>query len=591
MLDDAAALLFSEGRCFDQVGVKLRAGGRDGVTIKAKRGGEVEYVNWHTDGQITNTEEEILQRGFIAFFYYILIVLSNENQYIRNKPIVLEERRKNMYRSFVHQLLRHYITGSAIAVGIVGATLMLTTLRVSFQEGKWLVGILLLSTMVMGAAEWIVFRRDLAPIRQFFAAKQPDERLAAKALEQTRRLPILAVRRILGPHLFGLSIPGMGLTALCIHHHVLSLPYRYILYAFIGAILIASLHALIEFFLTTKTCRPLMAYLLTKAGRIDERHPPLPVSLKTKLQLTVLFSSTFPVLLFSLATEIKWSLTGPNASHWSYWPWAAVILLFSIAFSVFLTRLLVDEINEPVSVLLTHMKWAENETYKPVAHNVYTDEFAYLLRGFNHMINAVHSRDQMNKELLNSFITVLTAALDARDPYTAGHSLRVARYALAIGEKLSLPDEQLDALYRSALLHDIGKIGIPDAILLKDGKLSDDEFAWIKKHPALGEAILREVRPIEPLLPGIRSHHKRIDGKGYPDGLAGDEIPLFGNIIAVADAFDAMTSDRPYRKGMDIRQAADILTNGKGTQWDEEIVDVFLQYVEQQLLPSSTAVS
>ncbi|MEW5323054.1 HD-GYP domain-containing protein [Geobacillus thermoleovorans] len=499
-----------------------------------------------------------------------------------------------MYRSFVQQLLRHYVTGSAIAVIGVGATLMLTTLVISWEEAKWLIGILLFSTIVMGASEWTVFRRDLAPIRQFFGAKHPDERLAAKALEQARRLPLLAVRRILGPHLFGLSIPGMGLTALCIHYRVLSLPYRYILYAFIGAILIASLHGLVEFFLTTKACRPLMAYLLTKGGRIDEGHSPLPVSLKTKLQLTVLFSSTFPVLLFSLATEIKWSLTEPSASHWSYWPWAAVILLFSIAFSVFLTRLLVDEINEPVSVLATHMERAENETYEPVAHNVYTDEFAYLLRGFNHMIDAVHQRDKMNKELLNSFITVLTAALDARDPYTAGHSLRVARYALAIGKQLSLPDEQLDALYRSALLHDIGKIGIPDAILLKDGKLSDDEFAWIKKHPALGEAILREVRPIEPiepLLAGIRSHHERIDGKGYPDGLTGDEIPLFGKIIAVADAFDAMTSDRPYRKGMDIRQAADILKNGKGTQWDEEIVDVFLQYVEQQLLPSPTAVS
>ncbi|KYD29794.1 hypothetical protein B4109_1190 [Geobacillus stearothermophilus] len=334
--------------------------------------------------------------------------------------------------------------------------------------------------------------------------------------------------------------------------------------------------------------------LLAKAGGIDEKRTPLPVPLKTKLQLTVLFSSTFPVLLFSLAMEIKWSLAGPSASHWSYWPWAAVILLFSIAFSVFLTRLLVDEIHEPVSVLLSHMKRAENETYKPVAHNVYTDEFAYLLRGFNHMIDAVHRRDRTNKELLNRFITVLTAALDARDPYTAGHSLRVARYALAIGEKLSLPNEQLDALYRSALLHDIGKIGVPDAILLKVGKLSDDEFARIKKHPALGEAILRDVRPIEPiepLLAGIRSHHERIDGKGYLDGLAGDDIPLFGKIIAVADAFDAMTSDRPYRKGMDIHQAADILRKGKGTQWDSELVDLFLKHLQEEKLLSTSAAS
>ncbi|WP_235048599.1 HD-GYP domain-containing protein, partial [Geobacillus sp. WSUCF1] len=129
---------------------------------------------------------------------------------------------------------------------------------------------------------------------------------------------------------------------------------------------------------------------------------------------------------------------------------------------------------------------------------------------------------------------------------------------------------------------------------VKVGKLSDDEFARIKKHPALGEAILREVRPIEPiepLLAGIRSHHERIDGKGYPDGLAGDDIPLFGKIIAVADAFDAMTSDRPYRKGMDIRQAADILRKGKGTQWDSELVDLFLKHLQEEKLLSTSAAS
>lgn len=135
---------------------------------------------------------------------------------------------------------------------------------------------------------------------------------------------------------------------------------------------------------------------------------------------------------------------------------------------------------------------------------------------------------------------------------------------------------------------------VPDAILLKEGKLSDDEFAWIKKHPALGEAILREVRPIEPiepLLAGIRPHHERMDGKGYPDGLAGDDIPLFGKIIAVADAFDAMTSDRPYRKGMDIHQAADILRKGKGTQWDGELVDLFLKHLKEERLLSTSAAS
>ncbi|MCL6585462.1 MAG: HD-GYP domain-containing protein, partial [Anoxybacillus sp.] len=153
------------------------------------------------------------------------------------------------------------------------------------------------------------------------------------------------------------------------------------------------------------------------------------------------------------------------------------------------------------------------------------------------------------------------------------------------GKRLRLPEEQLQKLYKSAILHDIGKIGIPDAVLLKDGRLTDEEFAWIKKHPVLGENILRQVQPIEEvkdLLPGIRSHHERIDGKGYPDGLKGEQIPLFGRIIAVADAFDAMTSDRPYRKGMSVETAVSILLSGKGTQWDAEMVDHFVAHLQGQ---------
>ncbi|TRY20557.1 HD domain-containing protein, partial [Geobacillus sp. LEMMJ02] len=132
-------------------------------------------------------------------------------------------------------------------------------------------------------------------------------------------------------------------------------------------------------------------------------------------------------------------------------------------------------------------------------------EFSELTNGFNHTVDAIVERDEKNKKLLNSFISVMTTALDARDEYTAGHSQRVAVYAVEIGKRLGMTNEQLARLYRSAILHDIGKIGIPDHILLKDGKLTDEEFAWIKKHPILGENIIRQVQPIEEvqdLLPG-----------------------------------------------------------------------------------------
>ncbi|MNP13500.1 Cyclic di-GMP phosphodiesterase response regulator RpfG [compost metagenome] len=157
----------------------------------------------------------------------------------------------------------------------------------------------------------------------------------------------------------------------------------------------------------------------------------------------------------------------------------------------------------------------------------------------------------------------------------------MAEYSVIIGQLAGLTGQSLDNLRKSALLHDIGKIGVPDSILFKEGKLTDEEFDMIKSHPVLGENILRQIEPVEkmaPYLEGVRSHHERYDGKGYPDGLAGIAIPLHGRIIAVADAYDAMTSDRPYRKGMEHEQALAILENGRGSQWDPQFAGLFLTY-------------
>ena len=156
---------------------------------------------------------------------------------------------------------------------------------------------------------------------------------------------------------------------------------------------------------------------------------------------------------------------------------------------------------------------------------------------------------------------------------------------MRIGERSGLSAHDLDQLNKSALLHDIGKIGIRDDVLLKEGKLTEAEFDQIKLHPVLGEAILKQIQPCQtmaPLLPGVRSHHERFDGHGYPDGLSGEEIPLFGRLIAVADAFDAMTSDRPYRKGMPVEKALAILEDGKGTQWDPVFVTLFLDWMRER---------
>ena len=150
---------------------------------------------------------------------------------------------------------------------------------------------------------------------------------------------------------------------------------------------------------------------------------------------------------------------------------------------------------------------------------------------------------------------MLAAAIDEKDPYTRGHSGRVAKYSLAIGESLKMNAEELDCLRISALLHDVGKIGVEDRILKKPGKLTDEEFDVMKQHTSKGANIMRPVAQLKDMLPGIEFHHERMDGHGYPSGLAGEQIPLLARIIAVADTFDAITTNRPYQTAMDLTYA------------------------------------
>ena len=181
------------------------------------------------------------------------------------------------------------------------------------------------------------------------------------------------------------------------------------------------------------------------------------------------------------------------------------------------------------------------------------------------------------ENLLVSVVRTLVSAVDSRDPYTCGHSERVALYAKRLAQEIGLADEECEKIYLTGLLHDLGKIGISDSVLKKSGPLTEIEFAEIQRHPDLGWAVLQELEQFAYVLPGVLHHHERYDGKGYPDNLHGKETPLEGRLLAVVDAFDAMTSDRTYRTGMPIEKALDILGEGAGSQWDAELVDTFLR--------------
>ena len=188
--------------------------------------------------------------------------------------------------------------------------------------------------------------------------------------------------------------------------------------------------------------------------------------------------------------------------------------------------------------------------------------------------------DQL-QSLFLSTVSALANSIDARDPYTKGHSERVTAYAVMIAEGLDLGADELERLRYAGLLHDIGKIRIRDHILHKPGRLTDLEFNEMKKHPEYGVEIMQPVEAFKHILPAMLHHHERFDGRGYPHGLAGDEIPLTARILCVADCFDAMTSDRPYRKGMPVADAVAELSKNKTTQFDPKLVDIFLNVVEQ----------
>jgi HD-GYP domain-containing protein (c-di-GMP phosphodiesterase class II) len=181
------------------------------------------------------------------------------------------------------------------------------------------------------------------------------------------------------------------------------------------------------------------------------------------------------------------------------------------------------------------------------------------------------------KELLFGIIRALTAAIDAKDPYTSGHSERVARIAVRLAEELGMPASKRSDLYLAGLLHDVGKIGIDDTVLKKPGPLTPEEYRKVQAHVEIGVTILKDLKKLHHILPGVRHHHESMDGTGYPDQLLRENIPLEARILAVADSFDAMSSNRPYRARLSLAQIDSILLKGRDVQWDPDVIDALFQ--------------
>ena len=242
--------------------------------------------------------------------------------------------------------------------------------------------------------------------------------------------------------------------------------------------------------------------------------------------------------------------------------------------SVWLARALTQPIDQ-LSQSLAKMT-AEGRAHEPIVLSVSSRELEQLTSTFNALMASVTSAEAEAEATYLGAVTALAAALDARDPYTAGHSERVSRFAVAMGEWMNLGPDELETLRLGALLHDIGKIGVPDEILRKPDVLTSAEFEIIKTHPSAGARILRSIPFLAPHIPIVELHHERPDGRGYPYGLRGDDIPLAARLVHVADAFDAMTSARAYRSGRIPVEAIADLRRGVGTDFDAASVDALV---------------
>ena len=235
-------------------------------------------------------------------------------------------------------------------------------------------------------------------------------------------------------------------------------------------------------------------------------------------------------------------------------------------------------------------KTGQSEIVSTMDFNFWDDEslkcFAQVLSkkhatvGINieeELINQFHGEKITSNEHLMDVVSSLASTIDAKDTYTKGHSAAVSRYSEALARAINLPENEVERIKLGALLHDIGKIGIPEDVLRKPTMLSDEEWAIMKQHPAIGaDKVLKPNKSLHDLIPMVKYHHEHIDGSGYPCGLKGDEIPLSARIVAVADAYHALISDRPYRKGLSVSKACEILKMGSNIQWDRELVRQFI---------------
>lgn len=290
------------------------------------------------------------------------------------------------------------------------------------------------------------------------------------------------------------------------------------------------------------------------------------------------FETVSPIISDLFLAVVYWfvnlTLCGLGISYFHQMTWARTVKMMAKGFtSTYLLLLILAGVGSRLV-----------ELYGPLTLIPMMIAFITISYVFHHYYDNLQRLQQKVEEVKSfnhNFLTTMAASIDARDRYTSGHSQRVAYWGREIARDIGLTERKVEDVYIGGILHDIGKIGIEDEILNKKGKLTPEEYDKIKQHTVIGYEIILQAGMFNELLPAIRSHHERIDGRGYPDGLAGDEIPLMARILAISDAFDAMVADRPYRKGLPVEEALQEIRRGSGTQFDPILAEHFIRIVQR----------
>lgn len=338
------------------------------------------------------------------------------------------------------------------------------------------------------------------------------------------------------------------------------------------------------------TIRPVLLYLLISIIIRDDNRKRLKIPLMIPIFICALFSFS------AFFTNLSYWYDENNVFHRGILGWTPHIIMFAYLITMVVLsfthkkrssafeRILIIEI----VVMLILATFAESLFNCYAVLRIATTSslvFYYMYFQSDRYQDEIILKQQNELEMTEHFtlqmVTTLAETVDAKDSYTKGHSQRVAKYSKELARRMGKDEEYQKKIYYMGILHDIGKIGIPDSIINKKGKLTAEEYDIIKTHPAIGSDVLKNITAMPTLYFGARWHHERYDGKGYPDGLKGKEIPLEARIISVADSYDAMTSKRSYRDSLPQQKVREETVNGKGTQFDPNIADIMLQMIDE----------